>query len=109
MAGALLQNFLKMTTSITKTEKDQDPNDDEAGLGKSKTLNAIYNEVDKNFFRLINIFVSANEAWEIMKTSFEGTYKVKNSRLQPITIEFKNLNMLKKETINVFDVRVLYL
>ena len=46
----------------SKPEKDWSPTEDEAALGISCALNAIFNGVDKNVFRLINTCISAKEA-----------------------------------------------
>ena len=50
--------------SITgpKPEKEWSPTEDEAALGNSRALNAIFNGVDKNIFRLINTCTSAKVA-----------------------------------------------
>lgn len=54
---------------------------DEASLGNSRALNAIFNGVDKNIFRLINICVSTKKAWDILVVVHEGISKVKLSKL----------------------------
>lgn len=41
-------------TSTLKSEADWINDEDDEALGNSKTLNAIFNGVDKNMFRLIN-------------------------------------------------------
>ncbi|MCI19620.1 gag-pol polyprotein, partial [Trifolium medium] len=63
------------TISLKPEAEWTDVEDNEA-LGNSKALNAIFNGVDKNMFRLINTCTEANEAWEILKTVHEGTFKV---------------------------------
>lgn len=55
--------------------------EDNEALGNDKALNDIFNGVDKNMFRLINNFTQAKEAWEILKTVHEDTYKVRMSML----------------------------
>lgn len=45
-----------------KPENDWSPTEDEAALGNFHALNSIFNEVDKNVFRLINTCTSAKEA-----------------------------------------------
>lgn len=54
--------------------------DDEA-LGNSNTLNDNFNCMEKNMLRLINTCSEAKEAWEILKIAYEGTSKVRMSRL----------------------------
>jgi hypothetical protein len=41
--------------------------EDELDLGNSKALNALFNGVDKNMFRLIKQCTVAKNAWEILK------------------------------------------
>lgn len=93
-------------TSVKKSEVEWSPTEDEAALYNSKALNAIYNGVDRNVFRLINTCESAKEAWDILETTYEGTDKVKNSRLQLVTTKFENMKMYEEETISEFYVRI---
>jgi hypothetical protein len=51
----------KATTDL-KLEKDWSKEEDELALGNSKALNALFNGVDKNIFRLINICTVAKDA-----------------------------------------------
>jgi len=78
-------------TSFLKPEDEWSTAEDELAIGNSKALNALFNGVDKNMFRLINQCTVAKDAWEIHKTAHEGTYKVKSLRLQLHTTEFENL------------------
>ena len=72
-----------------------------SSTGNSKTLNAIFNGVDRNIFRLINTYILANENWDILVTH-EGTFKVKMSRLQFLTSKLESLKMMEEETIADF-------
>ncbi|XP_057449186.1 uncharacterized protein LOC130740550 [Lotus japonicus] len=92
-----------------KPEEEWTKDEDEAALGNSKELNAIFNGVDKNMFRLINTCTVAKDAWEILKTTHEGTTRVRMSRLQMLTTQFENLMMTADETISEFHMRVRYL
>ena len=51
----------------------------------------------KNTFRLVNNYEVAKEAWDILKTTHEGTSRVKMSRLQLLTSKFENLRMKEDE------------
>ena len=90
------------TTAELKEEEDWTPEEDEAALANSKALNAIFNGVDKNMFKLINTCTVAKEAWEILKTAHEGTSRVRMSRLQMLTTQFENLRMSEEQTIAEF-------
>lgn len=89
----------------TSLKPEVDMSNDEA-LGNDKDLNVIFNGVDKKMIRLINTCTEAKEAWEILKTTHEGTYKVRMLRLQLITTKFKNLRMWEDESISKFNIRL---
>ena len=44
----------------------------------------------------------AKEAWEILETTYEGTKKVKDTKLQMLTTRFKELKMSEDETFDSF-------
>src|ERR1044072_9485117 len=75
-------------------------------LANSKALNAIFNGVDKNMFRLINTCTVAKEAWDILKTAHEGTSRVTMSRLQMLTTQFETLRMAEEQTIAEFHMQI---
>ena len=52
--------------------------EDELTLGNSTALNALFNGVDKNMFRLIKQCIVAKDAWKILKTAHEGSTKVES-------------------------------
>ena len=58
-------------------------------------------------FRLIKQCTVAKDAWEILKTTHEGTSKVKMSKLQLLTTKFENLKMEEYENIHEFHMNVL--
>ena len=89
-----------------KNEEDWTTEEDEAALANSKALNAIFNGVDKNMFRLINTCTVAKEAWDILKTAHEGTSRVRMSRLQMLTTQFENLRMSEEQTIAEFHMQI---
>jgi len=82
---------------------------DDLALGNNKALNALFNGVDKNMFRLINNCTVAKDAWNILRTKHEGTSKVKMSKLQLITIKFETLKMKDDESIQDFHMSILEL
>ena len=75
-------------------------------MGNCRALNAIFNGVDKNVFRLINTCTSAKEAWEIRAVAYEGTTIVRNQKLQYITTNFEVLTMFEDESVAEFNVRI---
>jgi hypothetical protein len=71
-------------------------------LANSRALNALFNGVDKNMFRLIKKCDVAKDVWDILKTAHEGTAKVKRSRLQLLTTQFEKITMKEDESIQEF-------
>ncbi|KAK2359745.1 hypothetical protein QL285_085090 [Trifolium repens] len=94
-------------TAKLKSEVDWSKEEDELAHGNSKALNALFNGVDKNMFRLIKQCTVAKDAWEILETTHEGTSKVKMSRLQLLTTKFENLRMEEYECIHDFHMNIL--
>jgi len=78
-------------TDVLKPEEEWTDVEDELALGNSKALNALFNGVDKNMFRLIKQCTVAKDAWEILETAHEGTTKVKSAKLQLLTTKFENV------------------
>src|SRR4030066_617462 len=94
-------------TADLKPEDEWSKEEDELALGNSKALNALFNGVDKNIFRLIKHCTIAKDAWEILKTAHEGLSKVKMSRLQILTTKFEELKMKEEESIQDFHMNIL--
>jgi len=90
-----------------KPEEEWSKEEDELDFENSKALNALFHGVDKNMFRLIKQCTMAKDAWEFLKTTHEGTSKVKMSRLQLLTTKFENLKMMEDENIQDFYMNVL--
>ncbi|XP_058733603.1 uncharacterized protein LOC131605239 [Vicia villosa] len=90
-----------------KPEDDWYDEDDKLALGNSKALNALFNGVDKNIFKLINTCTVAKDAWEILRTTHKGTSKFKMFRLQLLTTKLENLKMNDDERIQDFCKNVL--
>jgi hypothetical protein len=97
------------TTTLTLKKEEEwskEEDEDEEALANSKALNAIFNGVDKNMFKLINTCTVAKDAWEILKVAREGTSRVQMSRLQMLTTQFENMKMAEEETISEFHMRI---
>ena len=61
-----------------------------ASNANSKALNAIFCGVSSDEFHRISHITVAKEAWEILETIYEGTKKVKDTKLQMLTISLRN-------------------
>ena len=68
----------------------------------SKTLNAIFCGVSPDEFHRISHITVAKEAWEILETTYEGTKKVKDTKLQMLTTKFEELKMGDDESFDSF-------
>ncbi|CAM8987765.1 unnamed protein product [Rhodiola kirilowii] len=94
---------------IAKPEALWTEEEDKASMGNSKAMNAIFSAVDENVMKLIINCEVAKEAWDILQTAFEGTDKVRNSRMQAVTTRFEEMKMKESETITEYNTRVLKL
>ena len=68
----------------------------------SKALNSIFCGVSPNEFHRISQVTIAKEAWQILETTYEGTKKVKDTKLQMLTTRFEELKMSEEESFDSF-------
>ena len=68
----------------------------------SKALDAIFCGVSPDKFHRISHITVAKEAWEILETTYEGTRKVKDTKLQMLTTRFEELKMSEDESFDSF-------
>ena len=73
-----------------------------AANANSKALNAIFCGVSPDEFHRISHITVAKKAWEILETTYEETKKVKNTKLQMLTIRFEELKMSEDESFDSF-------
>ena len=73
-----------------------------AANANSKVLNAIFCGVSPNEFHKISHITIAKEAWEILETTYKGTKKVKDTKLQMLTTQFEELKMSENESFDSF-------
>ena len=73
-----------------------------AANANSKALNAIFCGVSPNEFHRISHVTIAKEAWKILKTAYEGTKKVKDTKLQMLTTRFEKLKMSEDKSFDSF-------
>ena len=71
-----------------------------AANANSKALYAIFCGVSLEEFHGISHITVAKEAWEILETTYEGTKKVKDTKLQMLTTHFEELKMSEDESFN---------
>ena len=68
----------------------------------SKALNAIICGVSPDEFHRISHITIAKEVWQILETTYEGTKKVKDTKLQMLTTRFEELKMSENESFDSF-------
>ena len=68
----------------------------------SRALNALFNAVTNEEFKKISSTKTAKKAWIILQTTYEGTKTVKNSKLQRLTMSFKEIKMEEDESFDKF-------
>ena len=73
-----------------------------AANANSKVLNAIFCGVSPEEFHRISHITVAKEVWEILETTYEGTKKVKDIKLQMLTTRFEELKMSEDESFDSF-------
>ena len=69
----------------------------------NKALNAIFCGVSLDEFHKISHVIIAKEAWQILETTYEGTKKVKDIKLQMLTTWFEELKMSEDESFDSFN------
>ena len=72
-------------TKLEATKSTWDKATIVAANANSKALNAIFCSVSPDKFHRISHITVAKEAWEILETTYEGTKKVKDTKLQMLT------------------------
>ena len=68
----------------------------------SKAHNAIFCGVSPDEFHRISHVSIANEAWQILETTYKGTKKVKDTKFQMLTTRFEELKMSEDESFDSF-------
>ena len=68
----------------------------------SKALNEIFCGVSPDEFHRVSHITIAKEAWEILETTYEGTKKVRDTKLQMLTTRFEELKMSDDKSFDSF-------
>ena len=63
-------------------------------------VNAIFYGVSSNEFHRVSHMSIAKKAWKILETTYEGTKKVKDTKLQMLTTQLEELKMSKDESFD---------
>ena len=68
----------------------------------SRALNALFSAVTNEEFKKISSTETVKEAWTILQTTYKGTKAIKDSKLQRLTISFKEIKMEEDESFDEF-------
>ena len=68
----------------------------------SKAINAIFYGVTTDEFHRISHVKTTKEEWTIFETTYEGTKKVKDTKLQMLTTRFEKVKMSDNESFDSF-------
>ena len=89
-------------TKPKETSTDWDDAKIKAANFNSRALNAIFSAVTNEEFKKISSIETANEAWTILQTTYEGTKAVKDSKFQKLTTSFEVIKMEEDESFDEF-------
>ena len=89
-------------TKPKEVQTDWDDAKIKAANFNSRALIALFNVVTNEEFKKISLTEIAKEAWTILQTTYEGTKVVKNSKLERLTMSFKEIKMEGDESFNKF-------
>ena len=89
-------------TKPKEAQADWDDAKIKAANFNSRALNGLFSAVTNEEFKKISSTKTANEAWTILQTTYEGTKAVKDSKLQRLTTSFKEIKMEEDESFDEF-------
>ncbi len=84
---------------LTVAERDQLKSDRKKD---SKALFFLFQSVHESIFPRIAAATKSKEAWDILKTAYQGMEKVKTAKLQMLRRDFEILSMKESHTIDSF-------
>jgi hypothetical protein len=73
-----------------------------ARLSNDKALHALCQALSPSEFAKISNYEYAQEAWQILETTYEGTKLVKSAKLQMLISRLEEIKMLEEETFGEF-------
>ncbi|KAL1198057.1 hypothetical protein V5N11_005051 [Cardamine amara subsp. amara] len=80
---------------------------DEASLKDLTALQILQTAVSDSIFPRIAPASNAREAWNALKSEFEGSQQVKMIKLQSLRREYENLKMNDSDSINTFTTKLI--
>eukprot|EP00253_Pinus_taeda_P012184 PITA_12184 len=73
----------------------------------AKAIVLLYQAVDQSVFPRLAAAKTSNEAWQTLKTAYQGMEKVRTAKLQLLRRDFENLNMKESDNIDSFFTQVI--
>ena len=89
-------------TKPKRVSADWDDAKIKAANFNSRALNALFSVVTNEEFKKIFSTETTKEAWTILRTTYEGTKAVKDSKLQRLTTSFEEIKMEEDESFDEF-------
>src|SRR5574338_697182 len=71
-----------------------------AAAVNAKAINMLFCALDQNEYNRVSICTTAYQIWQTLKTTHEGTSKVKQSKISMLKNQFQNFKMKQDESIN---------
>ena len=91
----LVENgYAKASTDETRQKENQKKD--------AKALFFIQQVVDETIFPRIAAAITSRDAWNILKTEYQGAAKVITVKLQSLRRQFETLNMKPSETVQEY-------
>ena len=102
---------MRQAVEIGWTKPKEAPADwDEAKINaanfNSRALNALFSAVTNKDFKKISSTETAQEAWTILQTTYEGIKAIKDSKLQRLITSFKEIKMKEDESFDEFYAKI---
>lgn len=85
--------------ALTVAERDQLKSDRK---NDAKALFLLFQSIHESVFPRIAVATKSKEAWDILKTPYQGMEKVKTAKLQMLRRDFETLSMKEYDTIDSF-------
>ena len=89
-------------TKPTEVPANYDDAKIKAANFNSRALNALFSAVTNEEFKKISSTETSTEAWTILQKTHEGTKVVKDSKLQRLTMSFKEIKMEEDESFDEY-------
>ncbi|VFQ74600.1 unnamed protein product [Cuscuta campestris] len=85
---------------VPKLETEYTSNDKKKMQLNARAINFLYCAVNPDDYRKISRCKTANEMWNKLEVTYEGTSKVKDSKIDLLTHEYELFMMMENETID---------